>query len=295
MSSACIARVIASDHTDYPVGSLIQARLPLQEYSSISPAHLSSIAPPRLLDNPHGLTDLRLFLGPLGMPELTAFSSFYEICQPKPGEMIFISAASGAAGSLVGQLAKREGMVVIGSVGSNDKVRYIVDELGFDWGFNYKTEDPAEALTRLAPEGLDVYYDNVGGKQLEVAIDAMKNAGGRIAVCGMVSQYNVPDGQKYGVKNLFQLVAKGIKMQGFKQQDKDFGPKWREEYQDKVGRWLSDGAIKAAIHESVGVRSAAGAFVDMLEGRNFGKTVVKIHKGDDNMVVWKTGVYEGEC
>lgn len=219
------------------------------------------------------------------MPGLTAFSSFYEICQPKSGETIFVSAASGAVGSLLGQLAKHEGMILIGSAGSVEKVKYIIDELGFDGAFNYKTEDPRDALKRLAPEGLDVYYDNVGGEQLEVAIDHMKKDGGRIAVSGMVSQYNVPDDQKYGIKNLFQLVAKGIKMQGFKQQDQDFGPKWKDEHQEKVGKWLSEGTIKAAMHESRGIEGAAEAFVDMLEGRNFGKAVVRIHKGFEDAVV----------
>ena len=103
------------------------------------------------------------------MPWLTAFSSFYEICQPKAGETIFISAASGAVGSLLGQLAKRWGMTVIGSAGSDEKVKYIVDELGFCGAFNYKTEDVRDVLKRLAPEGLDVYYDNVGGELLQVA------------------------------------------------------------------------------------------------------------------------------
>lgn len=127
------------------------------------------------------------------MPGLTAYSSFYEICPPKHGETMFISAASGAVGQLVGQLAKREGMRVIGSVGTSSKLNFIVRELGFEDGFNYNTEDPKGALERLAPDRLDVYYDNVGGEQLETAIAHMKSEGGRIAVCGKISQYNLPD------------------------------------------------------------------------------------------------------
>ena len=176
IASACIARIIASDHPEYASGDIIQARLPLQGYSAITPEYLATKAP-RRLQNPHGLTDLGLFLGPLGMPGLTAYSSFYEICTPKQGETMFISAASGAVGQLVGQLAKREGMRVIGSVGTSSKVDFIVRALGFDGGFNYNTEDPKGALERLAFDGLDVYYDNVGGEQLETAIVHMKERG----------------------------------------------------------------------------------------------------------------------
>ena len=126
------------------------------------------------------------FLGPLGMTGLTAYSSLYEIGKPKPGETIFISAASGAVGQIVGQIAKREGLRVIGSVGSDGKLQYIVDELGFDGGFNYKKEKTKEALERLAPKGVDIYYDNVGGEQLDGVMWAI-NVGARIVVCGMVS------------------------------------------------------------------------------------------------------------
>ena len=116
------------------------------------------------------------------MPGLTAWSSFYEIGEPKKGETIFISAASGAVGQLVGQLAKHEGLKVIGSVGSDDKLKFIIDDLGFDGGFNYKKEKVTEALPRLCPDGIDIYYENVGGEQLEAAIANMNNFG-RIGTC----------------------------------------------------------------------------------------------------------------
>lgn len=130
----------------------------------------------RKLENPYNL-DPRLFIGALGMPGLTAYSSFYAIGQPKKGETIFISAASGAVGQIVGQLAKHEGLTVIGSVGSDEKLDYIKKELKFDDGFNYKKEKPAEALAKLAPKGIDIYYENVGGEQLEAALDAINNFG----------------------------------------------------------------------------------------------------------------------
>lgn len=136
-----------------------------------------------VLHNPLGL-DIKVFLGPLGMSGLTAYSSLFEIGQPKKGEVIFISAASGAVGQVVGQLAKREGLVVIGSVGSDEKLKFIVEELGFDAGFNYKKENSNDALKRILKElgrdGLDIYYDNVGGETLDAAIGAL-NIWGRIS------------------------------------------------------------------------------------------------------------------
>ena len=145
----------------------------IEEYSAIPAEALKYL---EKLDNPYNL-DPAIYVGALGMPGLTAYSSFYEIGQPKKGETIFISAASGAVGQLVGQLAKHEGLTVIGSVGSDEKLSFIEKELGFDGGFNYKKEKPADALKRLAPKGIDIYYENVGGEQLEAAIDAMSDFG----------------------------------------------------------------------------------------------------------------------
>jgi len=130
----------------------------------------------RKLDNPLNL-DPKLFVGALGMPGLTAYSSFYEIGQPKKEETIFISAASGAVGQIVGQLAKHEGLTVIGSVGSDAKLEFIKKDLKFDEGFNYKKEKPLEALQRLAPRGIDIYFENVGGDHLDAALGTLNNYG----------------------------------------------------------------------------------------------------------------------
>ena len=179
-----VARVIKSDSDQYKEGDLVVAMLPTAEYAVLKKEELGTIR--RKVVNPHGLKDLGLFLGPLGMPGLTGWSSLHEIGKPKKGETIFISSAAGAVGQVVGQVAKREGLRVIGSVGSDDKLAFITEELGFDGGFNYKKEKPSDALKRLAPDGIDIYYENVGGEQLEAALDAMNNWG-RIVACGMVS------------------------------------------------------------------------------------------------------------
>ena len=214
-----VSRVLRSDSAKFKAGDIIYGNIPTEEYSVVPREIMDTM---KKIENPYSL-DLMHFLGSLGMPGLTAYSSLYEIGKPIKGETIFISAASGAVGQLVGQLAKHEGLRVIGSVGSDEKLDFILQELKFDGGFNYKKEKPANALKRLAPNGVDIYYENVGGEQLEAAIDAMNNFG-RIVACGMVSEYNRPDSEKYGIKNLMLVVAKRITMRGFIVGDKNMGP-----------------------------------------------------------------------
>lgn len=175
ITNRSIVKVIKSDTPKFSPGDVLVAGATArtEEYSVYGKDFVESA---QKLSNPHNL-DPRHFLGALGMPGLTAWSSFFEIGQPKKGETIFISAASGAVGQLVGQLAKHEGLTVIGSVGDDKKLDFILKELKFDAGFNYKKEKPADALARLAPSGIDIYYENVGGEHLEAAINAMNNFG----------------------------------------------------------------------------------------------------------------------
>lgn len=175
ITNRSIMKVIKSATPKFQPGDVIISAgvSPIQEYSVQDKAFVEGA---QKLENPYNL-DPKIFLGALGMPGLTAWSSFYEIGQPKKGETIFISAASGAVGQLVGQLAKHEGLKVIGSVGDDKKLEFIKKELGFDGGFNYKKEKPIDALRRLAPQGIDIYYENVGGEQLEAAIDHLNQFG----------------------------------------------------------------------------------------------------------------------
>jgi len=183
-----VARVIKTDRDDFREGDLVISHLPVAEYARIPANHPQARMLPgvRKVENPYGL-ELAHFIGVLGMPGLTAYSGLHRIGKPQRGETIFVSSAAGAVGQLVGQIAKQEGLRVIGSVGSDEKLHFILNELGFDGGFNYKKEKVAEALRRLAPTGVDIYFENVGGEHLEAALDNM-NLGGRIPVCGMVSR-----------------------------------------------------------------------------------------------------------
>lgn len=283
ITSRSIAKVLKSNNDKFKPGDLVVAFIPIQEYVSIPGSQLAA-ANVQPLHNPLGLEDVRLFLGPLGMPGLTAYSSLYEIGQPKKGETIFISAASGAVGQVVGQIAKHEGLTVIGSVGSDEKLDYIINELGFDSGFNYKKESPAAALKRLAPKGIDIYYENVGGEHLEAAIDNM-NDFGRIVACGMISQYNAEPSKRYGVKNLFMVVSKRITMRGFIVGDKGMGDKWANEHTERVSQWIKDGSFKPKIAETVGIENAAKGLIGIFRGENFGKAVLKFEHVSSSLVV----------
>lgn len=184
-----ISRVVASSNPRFKAGDVVVGYSSFQEYVTVqkdiadNEAGAGGAGGLSLLHNPLEL-DPNTFLGALGMPGLTAYASFYEIGNPKKGDTLFVSAASGAVGQIVGQLAKREGLRVIGSVGSDAKLKFITEELGFDVGFNYKKEKPDAALARLLGElgssGLDIYFDNVGGEQLDASIAAM-NTFGRIS------------------------------------------------------------------------------------------------------------------
>ncbi|KFA61718.1 hypothetical protein S40285_03465 [Stachybotrys chlorohalonatus IBT 40285] len=242
-----VSRVLKSDSKDFAEGDLLFANLPVAQYARVDEA---TLARAQKIHNPHGL-DVELFLGPLGMPGLTAYSALHKIGKPKAGETIFISSAAGAVGQVVGTIAKREGLKVIGSVGSDEKLKFITEELGFDAGFNYKKESVFDALPRLAPDGIDINWENI-------------------------ESYNTPRDQQRGVKGLMQLVGKGITMQGFLVGMPEFGPAYAKEHQEKVQAWLADGSFKAKLHVVEGIDKAGEAFVEMLKGGNLGKAVLKI-------------------
>ncbi|KAL2836991.1 hypothetical protein BJY01DRAFT_258495 [Aspergillus pseudoustus] len=268
IDSFVIGEVIHSDNPAYQKGQLIIGELPIQDYVAVDEASIKRVKP---LDNPLELPDVRVFLGPLGMPGLTAYSSFYEIGKPKKGDTIFISAASGAVGQIVGQLAKQEGLRVIGSVGSDDKLNYIMNELGFDGGFNYKRESPRQALARLAPEGLNIYYDNVGGEHLQAALDAL-NDFGRIVACGMISDFSNPP---YAVNNLHNVITKRLAMRGFIVSDPEFGPAYFVEHQKNMQKWIKEGSVRFLFHETVGIENAADGLVGIFQGKNKGKALLR--------------------
>ncbi|KAJ6371653.1 hypothetical protein OIU77_002047 [Salix suchowensis] len=216
---------------------------------------------------------LSYYIGILGMPGLTAYAGFYEICSPKKGEFVFISAASGAVGQLVGQFAKLLGCYVVGSAGSKDKVDLLKNKFGFDDAFNYKEEmDLDAALKRYFPDGIDIYFENVGGNMLDAVLLNMRLRG-RISVCGMVSQYNLE--QPEGVHNLMSLVPKRIRMEGFLVYDYfHLFPK----YLDMVLPYIKQGKIVYVEDTAEGLENAPAALIGLFNGRNIGKQVVAVSR-----------------
>ncbi|KAI9482212.1 hypothetical protein LPJ78_001119 [Coemansia sp. RSA 989] len=214
------------------------------------------------------------FLGVLGMPSFTAYVGTITLCKPKAGETILVSAASGAVGQIVVQLAKARGLRVVGAAGSDDKVQYIKD-LGADAAFNYKTVKSLEsAIKEAAPKGIDIYFDNVGGEFLDAALKNMK-PNGRIAECGMISQYNATAESAYHIQNLAYVVMKKLTIYGFIVSDYYSTPAYSE-FINEVSGMLKENKIKYKMDEVSGLENGPQALLDLFEGKNFGKRIVKV-------------------
>ncbi len=224
MIGATVSEVLRSQHPGFAAGELVLGYNGWQEYA------VSDGRDVRQLDA--GLGPISYFLGVFGMPGLTAFAGLLDVGRPTPGETVLVSAAAGAVGSVVGQIAKIHGCRAVGVAGGDDKCRYVVDELGFDACINRRTEDLDTALTRTCPAGIDIYYDNVGGPVLEAALRHI-NVGGRIPLVGLISQYNAsapPPGP-----NLRPLILRRVLMQGFLVGDHEHR---RDAFLRDVSGWL---------------------------------------------------------
>ncbi|CAG8834590.1 4603_t:CDS:2, partial [Racocetra persica] len=197
------------------------------------------------------------FLGVLGMPGMTAYVGLNKFGKPKKCETIFISAASGAVGQVVGQIAKIKGLRVIGSASSDSKLKYL-EELNFDGAFNYKTCNIDEKLTELCPDGIDIYFDNVGGEMLDMVLTHL-NINSRVVACGMISQYNT--NAPYGVKNLMHVVTKRITIQGFIVSDHY---QETESFRKDMDEWLEQGKLKYKEDIVEGIQNAPEAFLNLL-------------------------------
>ncbi|WP_020501106.1 NADP-dependent oxidoreductase [Sciscionella marina] len=212
------------------------------------------------------------YLGVLGMPGMTAYVGLIRMAEFKKGDVVFVSGAAGAVGSLAGQLAKQFGASkVIGSAGSAEKVRYLKEEVGFDEAFNYKDAPVAESLRAAAPDGIDVYFDNVGGDHLEAALFAM-NDFGRIAACGAISQYN-NEKPEPGPRNLFFIVSKRVAIRGFIVSDNyDMAGQFTKE----VAPLVVNGSVSYRETIVDGLENTPQAFIDLLSGANTGKMLVRL-------------------
>jgi len=219
------------------------------------------------------LAPLSYYLGILGMPGMTAYVGLKGVAELKDGDQLFVSAASGAVGQVVGQIGKNMGCHVAGSAGSDDKVAYLKEELGFDEAFNYKTSDIHKATRAANPKGIDVYFENVGGPQLEAVINNL-NFNARVALCGMIAFYDQKlEDMPPGPRNLAILVGRSVKMQGFIVFNY---PELCKEWIQVGAGWLKEGKLKYRESVAEGIENAPQAFMDVLKGRNFGKQVVRL-------------------
>ncbi len=263
LQGGAVGEVIESNDANFPVGSFVQSNNGWREAFVSSGEQLGAIDP--------SLAPLSTYLGVMGMPGMTAYVGLFRAASLKDGETVFVSGAAGAVGSLVGQIAKVKGCRVIGSAGSEDKVAHLVNELGFDHAFNYKNGELLQQLREGAPDGLDVYFDNVGAEHLEAAIYHMRPFG-RIALCGAIATYNDTE-PRPGPVNMSMAIGLGLRMQGFIVSHYNDS---REAFVRDVSGWIKDGSVKydETIHE--GIEHAVDAFQGLFTGGNTGKMLVKL-------------------
>jgi NADPH-dependent curcumin reductase CurA len=264
MTGAAVASVVASENPSFRVGDVVAGMLGWQEYAVAQGRDLRKLDP--------SLAPISTALGVLGMPGLTAFFGLLDVCDPRRGETVVVSAAAGAVGMLVGQIARIKGCRVVGVAGSDAKISWLLDELGFDAAFNYKTSpDFRSKLQDLCPDGIDVYFDNVGGAITDAVLSQI-NTKARVAVCGQISQYNLEQ-PEMGPRWLGQLIVKQAKVQGF------LVSGYAERFADgleQLARWLKQGKLKYREDVAQGIEAAPQAFIGMLQGQNQGKQLVQI-------------------
>ncbi|MCW0182182.1 MAG: NADP-dependent oxidoreductase [Zavarzinia sp.] len=263
MRALGLGRVVASNDPSLAVGDHVVGITGVQDYAVAAAKDMTRIDP--------ALAPLPTWLGVLGMPGMTAYFGLLDVGQPKPGETVVVSGAAGAVGGLVGQIAKLKGCRVIGIAGGADKCRYVVDELGFDGVIDYKAEDVRKGLRALAPKGVDVYFDNVGGDILDTVL-AQLARGARIAICGAISQYNSTEGVK-GPANYMSLLVNRARMQGFVVFD--YAARYGEAARDIAG-WIAEGKVKAREDVAVGLENFPATLLKLFKGENFGKLVLKV-------------------
>lgn len=268
MVGGTVSRVVTSQHPDFKPGDWVLGYDGWQDYALSDGSDLRNLGP-------HLAHPTRL-LGVLGMPGFTAYMGLTEIGQPKPGETLVVAAASGAVGSVVGQVAKLKGCRVVGVAGGKEKCRYVVEELGFDACIDHRAPDFAAQLAAACPQGIDIYYENVGGAVFDAVIPLL-NTQARIPVCGIIAHYNatnLPAGPDRLPMLQGLILRKRIRMQGFIIFD-DFAEGF-DEFLRQMSEWIEQGKIKFREDLVDGLENAPQAFIGLLQGKNFGKLVIRV-------------------
>ena len=258
MTGGVVGRVVKSRTPELAVGDIVDGSLGWQEYAVARPGALRKVDP--------DLAPISTAVGVLGMPGMTAYFGFLDVCEPEVGDTVVVSAASGAVGQVVGQIGKIMGCRVVGTAGTDEKIDFIVNELGFDVGINYKTEDVDSALATACPNGIDAYFDNVGGFVTDAVMQQM-NVHARVAICGQISQYNLPE-PELAPRSLGLLIQKQAKVEGFLV----FNFAHRHEHaRQRMAEWIRTGQLKYKEDVVDGLENAPEAFIGMMTGENFGQ------------------------
>ena len=264
LTGGAVGEVVSSTSDQFAEGDFVLHMFGWREYALAEPRQLTKVDP--------SLAPLQSFLGVLGMPGMTAYVGLLDIGKPQPGETVFVSGAAGAVGSEVCQIAKIQGCRVVGSTGSQVKARWLEEVAGVDVAINYKeTSNLRRELKKACPDGIDVYFENVGGVHLEAALQYMNNFG-RIAVCGMISMYNATSAQP-GPANMALMIGRRLKMQGFIVSDH---LERRDDFLRDVSGWMRDGKLKWEETILDGIESTPEAFIGLFHGENLGKMLVKV-------------------
>jgi len=262
MVGGTVGEVVESHHPDFKVGDAVLGYFGWQLFGVSDGTGITKIKKDDL--------PLSAYLGVLGMPGVTAYIGLTDIGHPKAGETVVVSAASGAVGSVVGQIAKLQGCRAVGIAGGERKCRYVTEELGLDACVDYKAGHLPENLQKAIPDGIDVYFDNVGGPIFDAVLDRM-NPFGRIPVCGMISQYNAVE--PYAVKKMHNVLVQRLTIRGFIVSD--HAARWADALSD-IENWLRQGRLKFRESITEGLENAPAAFIGLLSGKNFGKQLVKL-------------------
>ncbi len=263
MRAMALGRVIASKNPAFAPGDIVRGVLGVQEYATTDGKGLMKIDP--------SIEPLSLYLGVLGMTGMTAYFGFLDIGHPKAGETVVVSAAAGATGMVVGQIAKIKGCRAIGIAGGAEKCAYIVKELGFDAAIDYKSEDVRKALQTHCPKGIDIYFDNVGGEILDFALSQLAR-GARVAICGAISQYNNTTPIK-GPSNYLSLLINRASMKGFLVFD--YADRYAEAGREMAG-WMAAGKLKSRDEFVEGIENFPEALLKLFKGENIGKLMLKV-------------------
>ena len=259
-----LAEVLESKHPDYQVGDKLMARFAWQTHSLSDGSDFIARLPAGLEFNPSA------YMGVLGDTGMSAYFGMTDIAKPTAEDCVLISGAGGAVGTIAGQIAKLSGARVAGIVGSQAKADWLCNTLGYDTAVVRSGDAPlAEAINEACPDGVDVFFDNVGGQTLEAVISNM-NHRGRLALCGAISGYGVTP---HGPNNLFELITKQLKVEGFMTH---FRHDRYDEAREQLSQWLRDGVIQSPEHRLEGIENVGKAFADLFAGENFGKTIVAL-------------------